>query len=143
VPWDCAAASTAWALNTISYQYTEAEVVAGLGSSRISPAYGLLDASGAGLVDWLAQIGVQAANNSNATWADVIAAAGSQPMVIGGRQWCHWSGVRISNVLWKPQGGVLLALANPAPGWGGVDQVMSEDDFNALGAFSAVWFQAW
>jgi hypothetical protein len=143
VPWDCAAASTAWALHTIGYPQTEADVVAGLGPSRISPAYGLLDASGAGLVSYLGEIGVTASNNPAATWADVTAAAGSQPMVIGGRAWCHWVGVRISDALWIGGEGYHLALANPAPGWMGVHQVLNQYDYYELGAFSAVWFTSW
>ena len=40
VPWDCAACSTAWALRTIGLDYSEADVVNGLGPTRISPTYG-------------------------------------------------------------------------------------------------------
>src|SRR5499427_7587735 len=84
-PWDCAACSTAWALRTIGRDYTEQDVIAGLGPSRITPTYGLMDASGAGLVEWLGEIGIGAANNPNASWDELVAAAGYQPMVIGGR----------------------------------------------------------
>jgi hypothetical protein len=37
----------------------------------------------------------------------------------------------------------LLALANPAPGYAEVTQLMSETDFDQLGSFSAVWFTSW
>jgi hypothetical protein len=143
VPWDCAAASLTWALNTIGRGVTEADVVNGLGPSRISPLYGLLDASGAGLVSYCGEIGVQAANNPNATWYDVVSAAGSQPMIFGGRYWNHWSGVRISNHPLEPERATALALANPSPGWMGVGQVMTGFDFETLGPFSAVWFTSW
>lgn len=143
VPWDCAAASTAWALQACGRPYTEAEVVAGLGPTRISPAYGLLDASGQGIVDWLASIGVTAESNPSATWSDVYYAAGHQPMIMGGRAWYHWTGVRISpSALGRPDTDA-LALANPAPGWMAVHQLMLPEDFEQLGAFSAVWFVAW
>jgi hypothetical protein len=62
VPWDCAACSLAWCLRAIGRSETEEDVVAGLGSARISPAYGLLDASGAGLVSYLAELGIGSAN---------------------------------------------------------------------------------
>jgi len=55
--WDCAACSTAWCLRAIGLDYSEADVVAGLGSGRINPYYGLLDASGAGLVSYLLAAG--------------------------------------------------------------------------------------
>lgn len=141
--WDCAACSTAWALRTIGYELTEQDVIQGLGSSRISPAYGLLDASGAGLVQYLAEIGVSASNNPSASWFDVTSAAGYQPMVIGGRAWCHWVGARMSSATANRADVDALALMNPAPGWMGVDQVLYPDSFAYLGPFSAVWFTGW
>lgn len=143
VPWDCAAASLAWCLQACGRPYTEAEVVAGLGPTRISPAYGLLDASGAGIVDWLATIGIAAENDASATYSDIAGAAGHQPMLIGGRAWYHWSGVRLSNWMYQYRTLDAAALANPAPGWMGVEQILYQTDFEALGPFSAVWFTAW
>lgn len=143
VPWDCAAASTAWALQAAGLPYTEAQVVAGLGPARISPAHGLLDASGAGIVEWLAEIGVSAENDSAASWTELIDAAGYQPMVAGGRGWYHWTGVRISSVVFGAGLEPLLALANPSPGWQGVDNVLDLEQFADLGPWSAVWFTAW
>jgi hypothetical protein len=105
--------------------------------------YGLLDASGQGIVDWLAEIGVSAENNPACTWSDVYYAAGNQPMLMGGRTWCHWTGVRMSPVLLSRPDVDALALANPAPGWMGVDQIFYASDFDSLGAFSAVWLTAW
>lgn len=142
VPWDCAAASLAWALQAHGVAITESEVVAGLGPHRINPTYGLLDASGAGLVSYLAEIGVSAKNNAEATWGDVLAAAGHQPMVMGGRHWCHWTGVRMGPWALGYDDAEWLWLANPAPGWMGVQQWMDWTMFDGLGDFSAVWFPA-
>lgn len=142
-PWDCAACSTAWAMRTVGYEHTEQDVIAGLGPSRISPLLGLLDASGAGLVSYLAEQGIGAENNAAATWADVWAAAGSQPMVIGGRAWGHWVAVRVKRQVAGSYGGYELWLMNPAPGYMGVDQVLNDQQFPELGPFSAVWFTSW
>lgn len=141
--WDCAACSTAWAMRTIGFAVSEQDVIAGLGPARISPTYGLLDASGAGLVSFLEENGIHAANNASATWDDLVAAAGYQPMVIGGRAWCHWVGVRMGSVCAGLDGTRPLMLMNPAPGYMGVDQVLSVSQFDALGPFSAVWFTSW
>jgi hypothetical protein len=143
VPWDCAAASLAWALQAAGLAYTEAQVVAGLGPTRINPQYGLLDASGAGIVDWLAEIGVTAENNPQASWNDMISAAGWQPMLMGGRLWSHWTGVRCWSQTITTAVPSLLGLANPAPGYMGIAQVMDESQFWSLGSFSAVWFTDW
>lgn len=142
VPWDCAAASLTWALNAYGHPISEAEVVAGLGPGRISPAYGLLDASGAGLVSYLAELGIPAANNPSCSWADIEGAAGFQPMVMGGREWCHWTGVRMGGTAFKGEDLGQVVLANPAPGYEYIHQVLTESDFNGLGPFSAVWFPA-
>lgn len=142
-PWDCAAASLAWALQAAGLPWSEQQVIAGLGPTRISPTLGLLDASGAGLVEFLAEIGVSAENNPNASYDDVVAAAGYQPMVIGGRTWNHWSGVRMGGIAAGLDPLVGIALANPAPGWMGVGQAMTPETFDWLGPFSAVWFTAW
>lgn len=143
VSWDCAACSTAWALRSIGLNYSEADVVSGLGSGRIDPYYGLLDASGAGLVEYLAEVGVVAQNDSASSWDDVVAAAGFQPMVIGGRAWCHWVAVRMGSACAGVDPRYPLLLMNSAGGYMGVDQVLTPDDFNRLGAFSAVWFVDW
>jgi hypothetical protein len=134
-------------LRTIGFTLTEQDVINGLGPSRINSTYGLLDASGAGLVSYLAELGVHAANNGNASWDEVMAAAGSQPMVIGGRTWCHWVAVRMGSALVAQGTGYTpldsLALMNPAPGYMDVWQALYPDAFDSLGAFSAVWFTSW
>jgi len=130
-------------MRTIGYEVSEQDVISGLGPTRISPTYGLLDASGAGLVSYLAEMGITAENNPQASWAEVMAAAGYQPMVIGGRALCHWVAVRIGSAVTARQSLNALALMNPAPGYMGVDQVLDEPWFNDLGPFSAVWFTAW
>jgi hypothetical protein len=142
-PWDCAAASTAWALQAAGLPYSEQDVIKGLGPGRISPALGLLDASGAGLVEWLGEIGVHAENNAYASYSDVAAAAGYQPMVIGGRSWYHWSGVRMGGICAGFGDIGAIALANTAPGWCGIYQSIEAADFEVLGEFAAVWFLSW
>jgi len=142
-PWDCAAASTAWCLATIGLHYSEQDVIEGLGPTRISPTYGLLDASGAGLVSWLGEIGITAENNPDASWAECVAAAGYQPMVIGGRAWCHWVAVRMGSDAAHLSTSAPLVLMNPAPGYQGVWQYLTESNFDYLGPFSAVWFSGW
>lgn len=111
--------------------------------SYISPAYGLLDASGAGLVEWLAYQGIAAEANPAATWQDITDAAGYQPMLLGGRAWGHWTGLRISSLFFPSATTEALALANPAPGWMGVSQLLTPDDFYRLGGFTAIWFTGW
>jgi len=141
--WDCAACSTAWAMRAVGRSVSEQDVIDGLGPGRISPSLGLLDASGAGLVSYLAEQGISAENNPDASWQEVQDAAGHQPVLVGGRAWCHWVAVRLgSDLIGRPDLAALL-LMNPAPGYMGVDQVLYADDYARLGTFSAVWFTGW
>lgn len=142
-PWDCSACSTAWAMRTIGFEVSEQDVIAGLGPERISQALGLLDASGAGLVSYLEEQGIHAENNADASWDELVAAAGFQPMVIGGRSWCHWVGVRMGGIAFRGVDVGELALMNPAPGYLGVNQILYVSRFEELGPFSAVWFTSW
>lgn len=142
-PWDCSATSLAWCLRTIGLAYSELDVIQGLGPSRITPTYGLLDASGAGLVDYLAEIGIAAESNPDASFDQIQAAAGNQPMVMGGRAWCHWVAVRMGSLTAFGEPSGALVLMNPASGWMGVEQTLWYQQFNELGPFSAVWFTAW
>lgn len=142
VAWDCAAASLTWALNAYGHSLTEAQVVAGLGPTRISPALGLLDASGAGIVDYLSTIGVPAQSATGCTWQDIETAAGFQPLIMGGAGWYHWTGVRMGGSAFRSVPTETILLANPAPGYADVGQALSRWQFDALGPFSAVWFPA-
>ena len=143
VPWDCAACSLAWCLRTIGLDYSEDDVIQGLGPGRISATYGLLDASGAGLVSYLAEIGVAAEKNPVASWDEIVAAAGFQPMLMGGRRWYHWTAVRMGTIAADRPDLDFVALMNPAPGWMNVDQQIGRTQFENLGPFSAVWFTGW
>jgi hypothetical protein len=130
-------------MRTIGYSVSEQDVIAGLGPTRISPSLGLLDASGAGLVSYLGEMGITADNDSSATWDEIMAAAGYQPMVIGGRGWCHWVAVRMgADAIRRPEVNA-IALMNPAPGYMNIHQVLYRDEFDLLGPFSAVWFTSW
>ena len=130
-------------MRTVGYPHTEWDVINGLGPARISPTYGLLDASGAGLVSYLGEQGITAENNPEASWQEVLDAAGYQPMVIGGRAWCHWVGVRMGPAAFGRPDLDLLLLMNPSPGWYGIDQLLDATQFDDAGPFSAVWFTSW
>lgn len=130
-------------MRTVGFPHTEQDVIDGLGPGRISPSLGLLDASGAGLVSYLGEQGIAADNNPDASWEDVVAAAGYQPMVIGGRAWNHWVGVRMGSSAAGIDGDPPIVLMNPAPGWLGVGQYLEHERFIQLGGFSAVWFLGW
>ncbi len=141
--WSCALQSTQWLLrsigrnpdasNPVGDPWLTSELVPGI----ISPDVGLRNATGQPLADWItrtygAEMGFLA-QASPVTFDDVAAGAGVNPMIIGGRAWNHWAGVRAL----RSDGA--LRIANPSSGWKGVDQSMSRAQFDALGPFSCVW----
>jgi hypothetical protein len=139
--WSCAPTSTRWALKAVgrnpSEQWIESTMIA---EGVVSTSQGLLDASGAGLADFLrrqyGEFGYGAKNEPITTFDALAAEAGRYPLLIGGRRWGsggHWSGVRG----YDAANGVLL-LANPADGWGGIHQTMSRDQMAGIGPFSMV-----
>lgn len=131
--WTCSACSLAW-LNRalhIDHATDEMSAVEYIGQpDNINSTYGLMDGSGAVLAECLAAQGAPAF----CFWPSYDQAyqlARFMPLLIGGVSWNHWVGVR----------GVLpsaLSIANSAPGWQGVDEVLLPGDWDNLGPFAAV-----
>jgi hypothetical protein len=131
--WSCSIVSTHWALSSLGYDVDRETLVAIMTPWPVGVNVGLLDASGAGLAQFLRdEYGVPAHSTSVASWTEVTAAAGRYPVMIGGRGWNHWTAVR------KTVAGA-LALANPAPGYRKIYQSLSHGQFESwLGSFAMV-----
>jgi len=136
--WSCAPTSTRWALWAYGRQPSEAWLESSmLNAGVVTTEYGLSDASGAQLARWITseygEFGYHGENDPSATFDEVAqeAAQGRHPLCMGGRAWYHWTGVR------GFADGVIL-LANPAPGWKGISQTMTRQQFEYLGPFSMV-----
>jgi hypothetical protein len=144
--WSCAPTSTRWALEALERKPAESWIEATMISEGVvSTAQGLLDATGAGLAAFVrrhyTEFGYDANHEPSIGWEWAVREGGEKPdgsghlypVLIGGRAWNHWSGLRD----YDPARKVLL-LANPAEGWKGVGQTMTKAQFDALGPFSAV-----
>jgi hypothetical protein len=131
--WTCAACSLDWLLTACWARGTDREkTVYEIGyTHNINSTYGLMDSSGSQLQRVLADYGL----NSQHDWLDfdtVYHLAMGTPGMMSGANWYHWVGIRgvQGNNLW---------IANSAPGYKGVWDTLSRDDFNRLGGFSVVW----
>lgn len=133
-PWTCSIRSTTWMLKSIGIAITPEEAQDGMSPRYANADLGLLDASGAGIVEFLGgRYGVEAFNRAPISLDEVAEWAGRYPVAIGGRAWNHWSAVRGVN----SDGN--LVLANPGgtgPRFG--QQTLNRDQFEQLGWFSAV-----
>ena len=137
--WSCAPTSARWMLASLGRdpgEQIEEQLVI---DNVVSKSSGLLHASGSVLARWFRETaGIPAGSNGAAEFDEIAARAGKQPLMIGGRRWGpngHWSGVRGFD-------GERLRLANPAPGFGRIDQTMTSAEMAARGPFSAVWLDA-
>src|SRR5215471_15486628 len=136
--WTCSACSLDWLKRATGLVVTDdiygsrETTVYEIGyTDNINPTYGLMDASGAALQAVLEAYG----RESSQSWLDfdtVYELAQSTTGMLSGAAWYHWVGLRgvQSSNLW---------VANSAPGYKGVYDVLSRDDFNRLGGFSVVW----
>ena len=135
--YTCAVASTIWLLRSIGISVTPEEahdaMVGPYVDARGDDGVGLLDASGAGIVEVLRERwGVTAFNRAPVSFDEAAGWAGTCPLAIGGRNWGHWTAVRGYD-------GERLVLANPAgtgPRYG--QQALGRQQFADLGWFSAV-----
>lgn len=144
--WGCALESTQWLLRSIGRNpdasnpqadpWLRSQLVPGI----ISTDVGLRDATGQQLANWITETyGKEmgfVAQASPVEFADVLAGAGVNPMIIGGRKWGpggHWAGVR------RADENGWLELANPAPNYTGVGTHLSPEEWAARGPWSCIW----
>lgn len=140
--WSCAVRSTYAALWAMAQEgHGEAVTYGDEGPRDVyewmvprydSPAVGLHNADGSGLVEVLRNHGYDAGRESPTSLAAVQARAGKQPVLIGGRAWNHWVYVR------GVEDDGTLILENPAEGFGGIKDQL-RDSFDRLGPFTMVW----
>jgi hypothetical protein len=99
---------------------------------NISPALGLHDASGSQLRRVLAAQADLELEHGWLTFETAYTIYEQAPGLASGGAWYHWTGIR------RARGGV-LELANSAPGYRGVQQRLTRDDWARLGPFSCLW----
>lgn len=134
--WSCSIASLQWLLHSLGRGLNAGNwdwLVGQLVPQYVTPDSGLLDHTGGPLAAWLTSEYYPAVSQDNVTFEAVAALAGHAPAMLGGRTWNHWTGVRGVEA-----GTGRLLLANPSPGWMGVGDTLTRDQFDQLGPFSLV-----
>lgn len=134
-PWSCSCASATFMLHSIgieeSYHDLENALVA---AGLVSPQDGLEVGSGGPLADWLsATFGVQAHADPWIEWDWLQEHAGTCPIAIGSSSLYHWVAVR------GVDGDGNLTLANPAPGYRGLGDTMTEAQFAQWAPWACVY----
>jgi hypothetical protein len=135
--WTCAACALDWVLRATAIDpgSTRDQVVQQIGyPENINESYGLMDGSGSQLQRVLSDYGVA----SEQAWLEfdtVYALAQTTTGQMSGTAWYHWVALRgvAGDDLW---------IANSAPGYQGVYDLLSRTDWDRLGGFSVVWLSA-
>lgn len=137
--YTCSIGSIIWMLRSLGIDVAPEDAHDAMVPQYVTTDVGLLDASGAGMVAVLRdRWGVGAVNDANATFDEVAAVAGRQPVAIGLRNWGgpglgHWSAVRG----YRDSGN--LELANPAgTGLTFGQQLLNREEFDERGPASMV-----
>ena len=132
--WTCSACALDWVLRSTGLvpDYTRERAVAEIGyPEHINSRYGLMDSSGSALRQVYASYG----QTTGQAWLDfdtVYQLALHTTGQMSGAEWYHWVALR------GVQGDALW-IANSAPGYRGIHEVLTRADFNRLGGFSVVW----
>lgn len=143
--FDCSQESLEWALWAWGRR-TQDDWLEGamISEGVMTPQFGLMDASGAGLAEFItrhyAELGYVSNNSNPVSFDDLLAEfewpINPYPGLVGFRRWGpsgHWAGLRGADKLRR-----VLLLANPADGFDGIFQEMTESQFNARGSASLV-----
>lgn len=131
--WTCSACSLDWVLEATAARGSDRErTVYEIGyTHNINPWYGLMDGSGSQLQRVLGDYGLP----SSQGWLDfdsVYERAQQTTGMMSGANWYHWVGIRGIS-------GSNLWVANSAPGYKGIYDILSRQDYQRLGGFSVVW----
>jgi len=101
-------------------------------TGNINPSYGLMDGSGSELQRVLRSSAGLKTEQSWLNFDEAYATYAQTAGLMSGASWYHWVGVRGVQ-------GSNLWVANSAPGYKGIWDVLSRADYERLGGFSCIW----
>jgi hypothetical protein len=140
--WSCSCASSAWVFNACDIpapsggKWDEWSVISALrdvgGWGAVSPDYGLAYASMVQLEELWRALGLQTVRRLDISWELALDLAGEYPTQINGGRFYHHVGVR-------GYAADALLLANPAPTWRGVGQIMDSTEWAVWGLWNALY----
>lgn len=137
--WTCSACSLDW-VKRATGMVSGADIYGGREQTvyeigypeNINSQYGLMDGSGKQLERVLNETYAQDTKQGWIGFDQVYALAQETTGLMSGANWYHWVALRGTQ-------GSNLWIANSAPGYKGIWDTLSREDFNRLGGFSVVW----
>jgi hypothetical protein len=134
--WRCAPAALWWAFGSYGFLVSNGWLErALLDADLMVPKLGMTDKSGRSIADWVNRhvggLGFVADSKEWVEFPDVAERAGSCALLLYGKAWGHWVGVRSAER-------DLLRLANPNPGFVSVYDALPAAAYELLGPFNLV-----
>jgi hypothetical protein len=142
--WTCSCAAAAWVMNTLGVpdpvlggEWTEWSAVSELrrvcGYGAVTPEYGLAYADMSELEEMYRAQGLLTERRINVGfWELASDVAGLYPGQLNGARWFHHAGLRGFT-------GSALTLANPAPTWRWVGQVLDQTEWAVWGVWNVLY----
>ena len=136
--WTCSIRTATWMLRSIGIDTDGGRMQDAMVPRLVTPALGLLDGSGSQLSTFLADrvrdLGAEAWSKPHIGWQWLQEWAGADgPIGIGSSALYHWVAVR------KRNADGTIALMNPAPGYRGLGDTLTEADFHRWAPWNAVY----
>lgn len=133
--WTCSACSLDWLKRAavIDPASTREATVYQIGyTHNINPMYGLMSADGSALRAVLQDVYGVPTEWDWLSFDEAYKIFSKTPGMMSGVNWYHWVGVRGVQ-------GTNLWIANSAPGYKGIYDILSREDYLRLGNMSVVW----
>jgi hypothetical protein len=131
--WTCSCCALDWVLESTGRRASDRYLTTmEIGyTENVNPTYGLMNGDGRELQRVLGDYGLP----SQQEWLDfdsVYELAQWTTGMMSGGNWYHWVSLRGTS-------GSNLWISNSAPGYKGIWDILSREDFNRLGGFAVVW----
>lgn len=134
-PFACSIRTATWMLRSLGIGVDANTMYERMVPGLVTPELGLLQGDGSALAPFLAEQSGQPTGHAWVNWEWLCAHAGTMPIGIGSPSLYHWVAVRGLNA------DGTLALANPAPGYQGLYDTMSEAQFDQWAPWAGVWIE--
>jgi hypothetical protein len=131
--WTCSVRTATWMLTSIGCDLNAADMQSILVPQYVTPELGLLYGDGSGLAAVLADQSGLPTGHLWPDWDWVVAHAGTMPLGLGSGTMYHWvscRGVTDDGALW---------LMNPAPGYLGVGDTLTEAQWRRWAPWACVY----